>query len=88
MEPIAGTGDGRPLVGVNQPFASRVGTHGVATGEGNISAGAPLMELPGGGSSGEHGPRGEREECQSCDYGLHFSMSIVNRTAERPCGTC
>jgi hypothetical protein len=69
-EPIASARDRRLLVGVNQPFSSRVGTRGVATGEGNISAGAPLMELPGGRSSGERRPRGEREERQSYDHGF------------------
>jgi hypothetical protein len=45
------------------------------------------MELPGGGRSGEHRPRGEPEERQSCDYGLHFRCPSFNRKAERPCGT-
>jgi hypothetical protein len=40
----------RLLIGVNQPFAAIVSSR---TGEGGESAGAPFVELPGSGSSGE-----------------------------------
>jgi hypothetical protein len=70
--------DARLLFGVNQTFAARLSGHRGATGEGNESAGAHVVELRGRVRSGERLTRGEQDQRQSCDHGFHFrSPSLV-----------